>query len=428
MQAQTGTPQPVQQAPAPNPALNSILSSLPADQAAELRARAANVDAGAAKIENLGSQAQGVLGQMQQLPKIAAPKFADISALPPSVPSIEPVKAFQNVGVVLALFGSLLTRAPLTSAFKTGAAAMQAYNNGEIQKYQMLRQTWHDQMDQALQQNQVELDKYNAAITGRGQDMTELQAEMTQIATQSRDVQMLTSLQTGQHDEAIQLLQNRQKMQLELAKTSALAGLRSERESLGRATLAERTRHDKAMEGVVAGKAGAKLTSSILDTKGDIQDLAKLDKFVAANPGVVGAWGNLQRHAQGIFRQVPIIGGDVNGGKAAEFGSMLEALRARLTKSYLEAHYYTANSAEAMDTLLKGLGNLDDDTSVRYSFKVVGEKLQEQMAHLRTMMQMQTDYTEAGTAAMQNQPTGGTDALPNYDDMDAQQLLQSEPQ
>lgn len=146
---------------------------------------------------------------------------------PPNAPNIQPLQAFSGWGVALAMIGSLLTRRPLTAALNIGAAAMKSYTQARWQDYTVQHQIWQDSVDQAMKQNELELQKYKMAWDSHANDLDKLDREMTNIALDSKDELMLYQLKAGMHDEAFKLIQHREDLQAQYALRRDLAAERA---------------------------------------------------------------------------------------------------------------------------------------------------------------------------------------------------------
>lgn len=145
--------------------------------------------------------------KLQNVPKAPQPHYND------------PLQAFQNPAVLIASLGSLFTRAPLTTALKSGAAAMEAFHKGEQEKFEQERQNWKEATEEAIQQNRVELDRYNAKWEKTNLSVKEKLAEIAALAAGSKDEVMLGMLRKGDLKDMLGLWEKRQAANDKLVET-----------------------------------------------------------------------------------------------------------------------------------------------------------------------------------------------------------------
>ena len=198
--ANTNTP-----APALSPEVIAMTKGLPPDIAAAVITESLRDERLAQALTDKQNQQSKIMEQIKDIP---VPGYAGTDVAlqaPPPVPDIEPIKAFQNWGVALAMLGSLMTRRPLTAALKSGAAAMSAYNEGRWRDYAAARANWKDNVDLAMKQNELEYRRYEAAREKYGDDLNKLTLAYQQIATEYGDKVALNDIQNGESDRFINL-------------------------------------------------------------------------------------------------------------------------------------------------------------------------------------------------------------------------------
>jgi hypothetical protein len=107
----------------------------------------------------------------------------------------DPIKAFQNPMVLLAGLSSLLTRRPLETAFKVGAEAMKGYHQGETDVFKQNHQQFEDNLKAAMDQNRVELAKYNEAWNRKKEfNWEQVAPKMYEQAARGGDTLMVQAL------------------------------------------------------------------------------------------------------------------------------------------------------------------------------------------------------------------------------------------
>ena len=149
----------------------------------------------------------------------ADPKLENIGK-PKAMDFTDPMKAFQNPAVLIATLGSLFSRQPMTAALNAGAAAMTAYHKGEAEEFAKKREEWKDATEAAIKQNQVELEKYNAAWKKSDRAVANKLAEMQAIAAGTKDEIMIAAIASGRVERLDKLLDAREKASLELEKST----------------------------------------------------------------------------------------------------------------------------------------------------------------------------------------------------------------
>jgi len=116
---------------------------------------------------------------------------------PPAQPEDNPTARFGSAASVLAIFGSLLTRAPLTSALNASASAMNAIKKNDWDTYNASYQTWKTQTDNAMKLHQMQMEAYNSALSKIGIDINSARAELTASASAHGDTPLLDVLKVG---------------------------------------------------------------------------------------------------------------------------------------------------------------------------------------------------------------------------------------
>jgi hypothetical protein len=111
----------------------------------------------------------------------------------------DPIKAMGSVGSLIAILGSLKTRAPMTSALNAAAASMKAYHQGDMEAAQLEREKWKDNFEKALKSNQEEMQQYTAALQESQFDITRAQAKLRTIAAQQQNNSMLAAVEAGDY-------------------------------------------------------------------------------------------------------------------------------------------------------------------------------------------------------------------------------------
>ena len=138
------------------------------------------------------------------------PKLQNI-APPKPLNFTDPIKAFQNPGVIIATLGSLFSRAPMTAALNAGGAAMEAYHKGEAEVFAQKKEEWKEATEAAIKQNEVELQRYNAAWKRADMAINDKKTEMQAIAMGMKDEIIIAGLNSNRFERVEKILETRQK-------------------------------------------------------------------------------------------------------------------------------------------------------------------------------------------------------------------------
>lgn len=161
-----------------------------------------------AKIKQMQERSLALGTQHRAVPR--EPNLQNIPAAPKQ-DFTDPMRAFQNPAVVIATLGSLFSRAPMTAALNAGAAAMEAYHKGEVERFSLKREEWKEAVEAAKSQNEIELARYNAAWKRSDAAVKDRMAELQALAAGVKDEVLLAGLKTGQIERVDKILETRQK-------------------------------------------------------------------------------------------------------------------------------------------------------------------------------------------------------------------------
>lgn len=115
-------------------------------------------------------------------------------------PATDPMKTLGSLASVLAVLGSLRTRAPLTSALNSMSAALTAAHQGDQERAKEERQKWQDQMETGLKENQDMLQKYTMALQKHRFNMDAVQGDFAEIAAEYQHTTMQAAQAAGSVD------------------------------------------------------------------------------------------------------------------------------------------------------------------------------------------------------------------------------------
>lgn len=129
-----------------------------------------------------------------------------------------PFQAFGSAAGWIAVFGSMLTRAPLTSSLNAAAGAMNAVKENNKQAFEQNLETWKTQTENALKLHTFEMDAYKEGLeklkAGDDSALTDLQ--VTAASFKNDTIQMLAA--KAQSDAVIKQIEAQAKMAANAAK------------------------------------------------------------------------------------------------------------------------------------------------------------------------------------------------------------------
>lgn len=82
----------------------------------------------------------------------------------PTPQETDPIQAWGSTAMMVAALGSLMTRAPMTTALNSASAVLNAYRKGDMDAYTAAYQQWKTSTDMALKQYKVENEAYRNAL------------------------------------------------------------------------------------------------------------------------------------------------------------------------------------------------------------------------------------------------------------------------
>ncbi len=184
-----------------NPALDSMLK----DYGKEIGAVEGRVKE---RDEKIGS----LIGEVQQGRKEAsALEFPVLKELPkkPDTPTHDPIQSMGSAAMMMAIFGSALTKRPLVNALNSGAAVMKAYQQQDVYNAKLAMEEWRINLDNAVTLHNFQKDAYEAAIKKINTNQSGAIAEIQTLAAQNKDEPMLLQARKGNIEGIIDLAQKR---------------------------------------------------------------------------------------------------------------------------------------------------------------------------------------------------------------------------
>src|SRR6266404_3777710 len=105
----------------------------------------------------------------------------------------------------LAMFGSRKSRMKMLPGINAATGLMQGFQQGQQDKIKLQREEWKDHLQETIQQNEAELEKYRAILERHKDDMAAAQAEITAEASNVQDDITLMNIKTGRFDRMLSI-------------------------------------------------------------------------------------------------------------------------------------------------------------------------------------------------------------------------------
>ena len=216
-----------------------------------------------------------IQSKMQELPKlwdkIKLPASAKLEEPPtPPQPSLQnTMQALGGLGAVIAMFGGLATRAPLTSALNSGAAAMRAFHQGDLEKAKQEQINFEDKFREVLAHNVIEVQKFAEEYQRKNFDINKVMSQWHALAAQFQNESMLAATDAKNPEMAHQIFTTLQNSSVNLFK----AGLQYKEIMARERETAEYHKAMLAARGSGASAAGAAPGDMSLKGDGYLQSL-----------------------------------------------------------------------------------------------------------------------------------------------------------
>jgi hypothetical protein len=150
-------------------------------------------------IQRQGLMAQGISPTRE-------PQFYNVKP-PPQQKFMDPLQAFANPLVMLTVLGSLaVRRGGGLAAMKAATEAINGFHKGDQEAMAQNLENWKQSTDAVIKQNNIELNRYNAALKTTEHKVSERQAKLEAIAASTGDEVKLAALRQGNIDGFLGLL------------------------------------------------------------------------------------------------------------------------------------------------------------------------------------------------------------------------------
>jgi len=275
---------------------------------------------------------------------------------PPDAPNQkfqDPTQVLGSLGTVLAIFGSMKTRAPMTSALNSMAAAMKGFHQGDQEAVKLNTEKWQNDFKKSLAQNQIEMQRYTTALEKNKFSMESAQSELRVLAVEMQDKQMHDAIEQGDYTKQSAILSGRLNAGMKgaetLAKMDATKAQQAQTNEMRKESLDLRrqelyAKSDKAAQKVVdEGKAGDRAVQIIEEMKGILQ----------TNSGVTGMAGMVKRPMESVLSML----GQGEGGPAHEYESLARELQTilRQTPQFNYKGRMLSRDVANQDTIVRGM-------------------------------------------------------------------------
>jgi hypothetical protein len=251
-----------------------------------------------------------ILKSMPKMPE--PPKLKDVPT-PSDQQFHSPFKDFSGPALFLAALGSLMTRHPMKAAMDSFTAMTNASVQGQKEVMQNARENMKAQTEQAINQNNVEIERYKLVLEKYKEDGNQAAAAMMAQAAGFNDPMMMAMVKSGNMANVWSYLQDREK------RGDQLAHWHAEEDRKDKELLLKQREQDR-KDRLAAG--------GVLD-QDELNEMA--DQYLAGDKSVFQNLGRGQQGSENIaalrhviqqkMREQGISGAD-QAAKLAEFGAL----------------------------------------------------------------------------------------------------------
>ena len=236
----------------------------------------------------------------------------------------DPTRVLGSLGTILAIFGSMKTRAPMTSALNSMAAAMKGFHQGDQEAIKLNTQKWQNDFKKALAQNQIEMQRYTQSLEKHKFNMEAAQADFRLFSIEDGNQAMHDAVERGDFQAQFAHINANLNSGMKAAETwakmdatkqahadamvahrDAAAATAANRDRT--ATDREQAQRDRLMEfdavhgtNLAGIKAGGEASGPMVKDEKVVKEIDDLKEFVNKNPSVVGAVGWLRQPLESI--------------------------------------------------------------------------------------------------------------------------------
>lgn len=180
-------------------------SSMPTVSKKSLKAAAPEIKAKVDENKQLGDEVYRTTEGEVPKPRMIEPPA------PPKVEYGSPMEALQQMGPMLAIWGSLGTRKPMTTAMSAFANAVQSQQKGDVENYKLKHQEYQDNLKHALEENKQSTDIYKAIIDDKKSSITEKLALIKSNSATLKDPMIAAAAANGDMAQVYDLIGKRGK-------------------------------------------------------------------------------------------------------------------------------------------------------------------------------------------------------------------------
>ena len=130
----------------------------------------------------------------------------------------DPIAAFGSFGSVFGILASAFTHAPMENALNASAAAMTAIKDGDALGYERAKDAWEKNNKLALDRHKIQHEAYQDAATLMQTNLGAGEAKMRMLASKFGDQKTLMLLDAGLSEDAMKLMESRDKLATSLNK------------------------------------------------------------------------------------------------------------------------------------------------------------------------------------------------------------------
>lgn len=368
--------------------LKSYTASLPGDVAKERSAASALEKSSADSIEELKASRAKQNSILDKMMKDKPPEL-DTSDLPqppkpPKFQGDDPLKNFGSAASVIGMFGGLLTRNPFVTSMQAATGAINSARNKNFQDYDANYKSWKANSDHVSKLMEWRLAGYKAAMDKYKDNEDELQAQLTAIASSTKDVAMIQALQSGvaQNYHSVVADEINALQKYDTAKKGVVELNEQHRHNAETETEAKRRSDIIAGKVAATGQAKQQAIADNYDLAiGQVDQLLdKVQKSQTSGDTVTGLGGMLNRGKETVTSTF-----GTGETPASDFSSQLATLKLQLPKLLTGSSKSAKDERAQIDTILRGVEPGD-----------TGPKTVNALSQVKGLLQARRDAVKSG--------------------------------
>lgn len=322
------------------------------------------------------AEEKDIVAGMPMATTAVPPKGPELPKDKPQVPQPDPIQAFGSAASVLGIIGSMLLKQPISTALNASASAMKARNAQDWTQYEAHYKEWKDATDLAYRQADFEQTRYHDYLELAKTNQSLAAAKISALAATTQNEMMLAAAKSGDF-----------KTVAEIAGGMARLNDAMNAQAIRLQGLAERDRHNRAMEGILGGRqTAAQQKAQVMqqDAAQAVRQMKDLLGILGTTKKPVAGVGGLVSRGVETLKTAPLTRDLFPGDSskvdlsAHDFESKLALLKAQLpqllNKTGRVSNFERGQIDSALDALSRGSTDATAKQSIENAIKILEEK------------------------------------------------------